>query len=94
MHDRKYDAQRVAGANGIASRAKELAIELGMHITECIWDDGGEMVSRDNHVLEISTEDKSISGGFSDEQLADYQGQVGADRTEATLREMIRSLLE
>jgi hypothetical protein len=93
MHDRKSDAERLAGADAITSRAKELANELGIHIIECIWDEGREMADRDSHLLEILTEDRSISGSFSDEQLADYQGKVGTERTEATLGEMIRSLL-
>jgi hypothetical protein len=51
------------------------------------------MADRDYHLLEILTEDRSISGSFSDEQLADYQGKAGDDRTEATIAEMIRGLL-
>lgn len=93
MHDGKDDAHRLAGANNIAARAREIATGLGVHVTACIWDDGREMAGRDDHILEIRTEDKSISGGFSDRQLMDYQGRVGTDHTEATLHEMIMGLL-
>ena len=93
MRDRVHDAERLAGADAITSRANDLASELGIHIVEFIWDEGREMADRDYHLLEILTEDRSMSGSFSDKQLADYQGKAGDDRTEATIAEMIRGLL-
>ena len=46
-----------------------------------------------NHVLEIRSGKKAAKGLFPDKQLADYPGRDGTECTEATIREMIRSLV-
>lgn len=88
-----YDEQRKQGAQKIAARAKAIAIESNISIIKCEWDNDQEISDIAVHKLVLGSDQNSIEVEFSDEQLADYPGKAGTERTDSTIREAVRHLI-
>lgn len=84
--------ERHNGSIQIIERLKEMAQEEAVEITRCVWNGGGSILNRERQSLEVTTRDGSITVAFSDEQVADYPGRTGTERTEAMLRDVLRRL--
>ena len=87
-----YDERRKQGAQEIAARAKEIALESNFSLVICEWDSGQEIADIAVHKLVLASDQNSIEVEFSDEQLADYSGKAGTERTDSTIREAVRHL--
>lgn len=87
MTEEEFAAQRRAGAEQIIARLREFAKERNIEIDAATWTHGAPAVE---HTLAVSTDGKIAIARFADEQLADYPGQVGTERTDAMLRELVQ----
>ncbi len=84
--------QRINGAKGIISSANILAIDAGIEINDSIWNKRQGIDNRELHTLELVRDGKTVSGEFDVEELEDYPGKVGTEKTDSKLRTMIREL--
>ncbi len=86
-------AERMEGAKLIFSRANTIAIEKGTEIDEYIWNQRQGIDARENHILELKLKNgKSVKESFSREELEDFPGRVGTEKTDSKLRRMIDKL--
>ena len=87
-------AQRMEGAKLIISRANTIASEKEFELGNYIWNQRQGIDNRENHTLELSSKDeKNVKASFSREELEDYPGKVGAEKTDSKLRRMIDELI-
>lgn len=84
---------RLAGAEAISARAKEIGLENGVVISECVWDIGQSVELQHAHRLDISTPTKTVRIYFPDPELSTAGNDVRKKRTEDRLRDAIAQLL-
>lgn len=85
--------QRMEGAKLIIARANAIAIEKGVEIADYIWNQRRGIDNGENHALELkSNSGKTVRASFSREELEDYPGRVGTEKTDSKLRKMIDEL--
>ena len=84
---------RLAGAEAISARAREIGLENGVIISGCVWDIGQSGELQHAHRLDISTETKTVRIYFPDQELSTSGNQVRKKRTDDRLRDAIAQLL-
>ncbi len=89
MTEEEYATQRRAGSEQIIAKLREFAKERNIEIDAATWAPGAPAV---DHPLAVSADGKIATARFADEQLADYPGRVGTERTDAMLRELVQRL--
>lgn len=94
MAENDYHEQRRLGAQEIVAMIRVTAHEAGLADIHCEWDYGHPMVERDNHILNLFFGKCSCQDTFSDEELADFPGKVGTERTKAKITAMIKTLVK
>jgi hypothetical protein len=83
---------RLAGAETISARAREIGTENGVTITDCIWDIGQSVELQHAHRLDICTDGKSVRLYFPDLELSTSGDNGRQKRTENRLRDAIAQL--
>lgn len=84
------NVQRLEGAKLIISSATIFALEKEIELINHIWNGRIGIDNRENHTLELTAKDgKVVKGQFSREELEDYPGRIGTEKTDAKLRRMI-----
>jgi hypothetical protein len=84
---------RSAGAEAISARAKEIGKEMGVIISECIWDLGKDFKLQHAHRLDLSTATKTVRLYFPDLELTTSGNDARKERTEDRLQRAIAQLL-
>jgi hypothetical protein len=84
---------RLEGAEAISARAREIGIENGVVIIECVWDIGQSVELQHAHRLDLSTATKTVRLYFPDSELATSGSETRKNRTEDRLRRAISQLL-
>ena len=84
---------RLAGAETISARAREIGAENGVVISECVWDIGQSVELQHAHRLDISTATKTVRLYFPDLELSTSGHDVRKKRTEDRLRDAIAQLM-
>lgn len=84
---------RLAGAEAISARAREIGAENGVVISECVWDIGQSIELQHAHRLDISTATKTVRLYFPDLELSTSGNGVRKKRTEDRLRDAIAQLM-
>jgi hypothetical protein len=83
---------RMAGAEAISAKAKEIGAEYGVVISECTWDIGKDFSLQHAHRLDICTEAKTVRLYFPDLELTTSGNDGRAERCEDRLRRAISQL--
>lgn len=89
----KYYAQRKEGANLIEQRIRQKAQEVGINISEIIWNNGEDIVDKDKYPLKIKSDAHSVVIDFSDDELEDFPGKDGTELAIAKIRSAIQELM-
>lgn len=84
---------RLAGAEAISARAREIGAENGVIISECVWDIGQAVELQHAHRLDLFTTTKSVRLYFPDLELSTVGNEVRKKRTEDRLRGAIAQLM-
>ena len=84
---------RLAGAELISARAREIGLENGVTISECVWDIGQSVELQHAHRLDLSTTTKTVRIYFPDKELSPSGSEIRKKRTEDRLRDAIAQLL-
>ena len=93
MTEADSQAQRMEGAKLIIARANAIAIEKGIEIADYIWNQRRGIDNSENHTLELKLSNgKTVKATFAREELEDYAGRVGTEKTDSKLRMMIDKL--
>jgi hypothetical protein len=83
---------RLAGAETISIRAKEIGLEAGVVIIECLWDIGDDVDNAYAHRLDLSAATKTVRLYFPDLELTTSNNDGRKKRTESRLRNAIAQL--
>jgi hypothetical protein len=83
---------RLAGAETISIRAREIGLEAGVVIIECLWDIGEDVDSAYAHRLDLSAATKTVRLYFPDLELTTSNNDGRKKRTENRLRNAIAQL--
>ncbi len=89
----RLQAERLAGADAISARAIAIGVELGVPITECVWDIGQDLTHEHAHRLDLMTATKSVRLYFRDRELTASDNTSCTKRIEDRLRRAIAQLL-
>ncbi|OGB25465.1 MAG: hypothetical protein A3I66_15585 [Burkholderiales bacterium RIFCSPLOWO2_02_FULL_57_36] len=84
---------RLVGAEVISARAREIGVENGVVISECVWDIGQSIELQHAHRLDLSTASKTVRIYFPDQELSTSGNEVRKKRTDDRLRGAIAQLL-
>jgi hypothetical protein len=85
---------RMAGAEAISARAREIGAENGVVISECVWDIGEACGLQHAHRLDLSTSTaQTVRIYFPDLELTTLDNDSRKMRTEQRLRGAIAQLL-
>ena len=84
---------RLAGAEAISERAREIGIEKELVISECVWDIGEACGLQHAHRLDLSTTTKTVRLYFPDLELTTAGNEARKKRTEDRLYNAIAQLL-
>lgn len=84
---------RMAGAEAISARAREIGAENGVAILECVWDIGQSVELQHAHRLDLSTATNTVRLYFPDLELSTAGNNVRKKRTEDRLRGAIAQLM-
>jgi hypothetical protein len=84
---------RLAGAEAISARAREIGAENGVIISECVWDIGQSVELQHAHRLDLSTATKTVRLYFPDLELSTVGNEIRKKRTEDRLRGAIAQLM-
>jgi allophanate hydrolase subunit 1 len=91
--ENRLNAQRLAGADAISAKAVAIGAELGVPITECVWDIGQDLTHEHAHRLDLVTAAKSVRLYFRDRELTAQDDASCMKRVEDRLRRAIAQLL-
>lgn len=89
----RLQAERLAGADAISAKAVAIGAELGVLITECVWDIGQDLTHEHAHRLDLLTAAKSVRLYFRDRELTASGNTSCTKRIEDRLRRAIVQLL-
>jgi hypothetical protein len=84
---------RLAGAEAISAKAKAIATQHGVSITECVWDIGDDLGHEHAHRLELITAAKSVRVYFPDLELTTSGNESRKKKTEDRLHRAIAQLV-
>lgn len=84
---------RSAGSEAISARAREIGLEHGVVISECVWDIGQSIELQHAHRLDLSTATQTVRIYFPDKELLASANDARKKRTEDRLRDAIAQLL-
>ena len=84
---------RLAGAEAISARAREIGMENELVISECVWDIGEACGLQHAHRLDLSTTEKSVRLYFPDLELTTAGNDARKKRTEDRLHNAIAQLV-
>jgi hypothetical protein len=92
MEDKEYKQQLLSNARLIIEKAKEIAKEHGIEITNIEWDSGTLIVDKDDfHTLTIIGAGKKIHEKIFDGDIADFPYECGRGISKK-IQEIIRIL--
>jgi hypothetical protein len=89
----RVQAERLAGADAISAKAIAIGAELGVLITECVWDIGQDLTHEHAHRLDLVTATKSVRLYFRSRELTASDNTSCTKRVEDHLRRAIAQLL-
>jgi len=89
----RLQAERLAGAEAISAKAIAIGAELGVLITECVWDIGQDLTHEHAHRLDLVTATKNVRLYFRSRELAGSDNASCLKRVEDGLRRAIAQLL-
>ena len=90
-----YDSgiQRTEGGKQIIGYCFEIAKDIGVELINVYWvTDIIEVHER--HILSIEAKTGTTEVSFAREELEDYPGKVGAERTQKKVRDALRQITE
>lgn len=91
--DASTKIDRLAGAEVISAKAREIGMENGIVISECVWDIGQAFELQHAHRLDLSTSTKTVRLYFPDLELSTTGNESRKKRMEDRLRNAIAQLL-
>jgi hypothetical protein len=91
--DASTKIDRLAGAETISARAREIGVEHGVVISECVWDIGQSVELQHAHRLDLSTATQTVRLYFPDLELSTVGNDVRKKRTDDRLRGAIAQLM-
>ncbi len=86
-------AERLAGAEAISAKAREIGTQNDLIISECVWDIGTDIGLQHAHRLDIFTTSATVRLYFPDVELLASANEARKKRTEDRLRDAIATLL-
>lgn len=84
---------RLAGADAISARAVTLGAELGVAISNCVWDIGDDLTHEYAHRLDINTAASTVRLYFCDLDLTTCGNKSRIERTADRLHRAITQLV-
>jgi hypothetical protein len=84
---------RLAGAEVISTRAVAVGAELGVAVSECVWDMGADLTHEYAHRLDINTAANTVRLYFCELDLTIPGNQSRKERTEDRLHRAITQLV-
>lgn len=86
-------ANRLAGAEMISARAKEIGLENEVILTDCTWDLGQDFKLQHAHRLDLTSANGTVRIYFPDLELTAARSEIRQKRIEDRLRGAISQLL-
>jgi hypothetical protein len=90
--EREMTIKRQTGADAISARSIAIGLEIGVVVTECVWDLGQDFGLQHAHRLDLCTETKKVRLYFADLELTAPDNNARKNRTEARLQSAIAQL--
>jgi hypothetical protein len=85
-------ARSLDGADKIAHRAQQLALDAGIGKIGVTWDEGSRFAPDGPHTLNMFRGDAESTAKFSDDEVQTYPDGPQRARTEAKLAAMVRQM--
>lgn len=86
-------ADRMNGAEAISARAVVIGAELGVSVSNCVWDMGDDLTHEYAHRLDINTAANTVRLYFCDLDLMKPGNESRRERTENRLHRAITQLV-
>lgn len=84
---------RLAGAKVISTKAVSVGVDLGVAVSECVWDMGDDLTHEYAHRLDINTAANTVRLYFSDLDLTTSGNESRMDRMKDRLHRAITQLV-
>lgn len=84
---------RLAGADAISAKAIAIGTELGVVVSECVWDIGVDLTHAYAHRLDVSTATNTVRLYFSELDLTTSGNESRKERIADRLRRAIVQLV-